>query len=131
MDKIIIKKNTISELYGIDKSYLSSINEDELDLLAEKINTNELDRYVLLKPLILESESLNNNDKLSWLDLLPNMTYEQIRKLLDILINETKRLNEIESVYAEKRRNIREKFLNRWKKMGYIENENIFEDKNA
>lgn len=111
MDKIIIEKNTISEIYGIDINYLASISENELDLLSEKINKNEIDRYILLKPLIINTESMNNDEKQYWFDILPSMTYEQIRKLLDILVTERKKLIELEYKYQKEIEELNKKHL--------------------
>jgi len=114
MDKIILDKNKITELFGISKSYLASISEDELDILSQKINTNEIDRFILLKPLIIETESMDDDEKQYWFDILPSMTYEQIRRLLDILVIETKKLIELELKYQQEIQKLNKKHLKEW-----------------
>ena len=114
MDKIVLDKNNISELFGISKNYLASISDGELDLLSQKINTNEVDRFILLKPLITDTESMDDDEKQYWLDILPSMTYEQTRRLLDILIVETKKLIELELQYQQEIRELNKKHLKEW-----------------
>lgn len=72
--------------------------------------------------LILKSKALETDeDKQNWLNLLPVMIEEQIYKLKDILIKEKEKLDEIDKKYSEKKRNIRQKYLLRWQKLGYVE----------
>jgi len=72
--------------------------------------------------LILRSKALESDeDKQNWLNLLPVMTEEQIYKLKEILIKEKEKLDEIDEKYIEKKRNIRQKYLLRWQKLGYVE----------
>lgn len=55
-----------------------------------------------LVKMILESKSMNNQERNYWLQVLPVMTQEQISELRDILESEIKKLNEIEKKYSEK-----------------------------
>ena len=50
--------------------------------------------------LILKSESMNNEERQYWINILPIMTPEQIQNLRDILENEKKQLAEIDKKYA-------------------------------
>jgi hypothetical protein len=114
MDKIILDKNKITELFGISQGYLASISEDELDILSQKININEIDRFILLKPLIIETKSMDDDEKQYWFNILPIMTYEQIRRLLDILVIETKKLIELELKYQQEIQELNKKHLKEW-----------------
>ncbi len=114
MHKNTIKRNNISEVFGISINYLSTISDNELDELSQKINTNELDRFILLKPLISDTESMDNYEKQYWFDILPSMTYEQIRKLLDILVVERKKLIELEYKYQKEIKELNQKHLKEW-----------------
>ena len=50
--------------------------------------------------LILGSESMNNEERQYWINILPIMTPEQVQNLRDILDNEKKQLAEIDKKYA-------------------------------
>jgi len=81
-------KNDITEMFGIDKNYLADLSKDEIKILANKISTGEIDSVILLKPLIIDTESMDSDEKQYWFDILPSMSIEQVIKLLDILIEE-------------------------------------------
>ena len=53
-----------------------------------------------LVPLILSSESMNDEERQYWMNILPIMTPEQLLNLTDILQNEKKQLAEIDKKYA-------------------------------
>jgi len=55
-----------------------------------------------LVKMILESKSMNNQERNYWLQVLPVMTQEQVSELRDILETEIKKLNEIEKKYSDK-----------------------------
>ncbi len=50
--------------------------------------------------LILASESMNDDERRYWIDILPVMTTEQIAKLRDILTREKEQLAAIDAKYA-------------------------------
>ena len=96
-----IERNNITEIFGISKSYLSNLNDKELKLLADKIDTNEIDRFILLKPLISDTESMDAEEKQYWFDILPHIESHHIKSLLDILVVEMRKLNALNSKYHE------------------------------
>ncbi|MFH1444332.1 MAG: hypothetical protein ABIG34_03000 [Candidatus Peregrinibacteria bacterium] len=51
--------------------------------------------------LILESESMNDEERQYWVNILPVMTPEQIQNLRDILTNEKQQLAAIDRKYAK------------------------------
>lgn len=51
--------------------------------------------------LILRSESMNDEERQYWIDILPVMTPDQIEQLRVILVNERNQLAEIDAKYAE------------------------------
>ena len=108
----------------MDTKVLKKYLPEELIELASKFDLPEefleIDAELII--LILQSKALETDEeKQNWFNLLPLMTEEQIYKFKDILIKERTKLNEIEQKYAEKRKNIRQKQLLRWKKMWYID----------
>lgn len=50
--------------------------------------------------LISGSESMNNEERQYWINILPVMTPDQVQNLQDILTNEKKQLEEIDKKYA-------------------------------
>ncbi|MDD3896564.1 MAG: hypothetical protein PHU04_01805 [Candidatus Peribacteraceae bacterium] len=50
--------------------------------------------------LILDSESMNDEERQYWINILPIMTPEQIGNLRDILVNEKTQLEAIDKKYA-------------------------------
>lgn len=61
------------------------------------------------------TESMDQDEKKYWLDLLPSMTKEQIKSLYDILLNEKQKLEELEKKYVEEIKELNEKHLLEWK----------------
>lgn len=58
--------------------------------------------HPVLVDMIMDTESMNNEERQYWLDLLPIMNPEQVKNLYDILDNERKKLAEIDSYYSQK-----------------------------
>jgi hypothetical protein len=54
-----------------------------------------------LVDMIIGSESMNNEERQYWINILPIMTPEQIQSLLDILNNEKAQLDAIDKKYAK------------------------------
>ncbi len=51
--------------------------------------------------LIMKSESMNNEERNYWLQVLPVMTEDQVKELRDILETEKKKLAAIDAKYAQ------------------------------
>ncbi len=71
-------------------------------------------QYPELIKLTLATESMDNNEKQYWFDILPSMTDDQVDRLFDILETERKKLEELEIRYQEEIRNLNEKHLIEW-----------------
>lgn len=71
-------------------------------------------QYPELIKLILNTESMDNNEKQYWFDIIPSMTDEQIDRLFDILETERRKLEELEVKYQEEIKNLNEKHLIEW-----------------
>ena len=54
-----------------------------------------------LLALIKTSESMNNEERQYWINILPVMTAEQLKNLEDILVNERKQLAAIDAKYRQ------------------------------
>jgi len=71
-------------------------------------------QYSELVKLILNTESMDNEEKQYWFDILPSMTDEQIDRLFNILETERKKLEELEIKYQEEIKMLNEKHLIEW-----------------
>lgn len=54
-----------------------------------------------LVDLILKSESMNDDERRYWIDILPVMTPDQVGKLRDILVRERDQLAAIDAKYSQ------------------------------
>ena len=74
-------------------------------------------QYGELVELILGSESIDNNEKQYWFDILPSMTNEQIDRLFNILMTERHQLEELNIKYQEEIKTLNEKHLIEWQSL--------------
>ena len=64
--------------------------------------TDELQaKYPELIKLIIATESMDNDERQYWFDIMPSMTDTQIDRLYDILETERKKLSELEVKYQK------------------------------
>lgn len=71
-------------------------------------------QYTELVDLIIGSESIDNNEKQYWFDILPSMTHDQIDRLFNILMTERHQLEELNMKYQEEIKTLNEKHLIEW-----------------
>ncbi len=71
-------------------------------------------KYGELVELVLGSESIDNNEKQYWFDIMPSMTDEQIDRLFNILMTERRQLEELNVKYQEEIKTLNEKHLIQW-----------------
>lgn len=64
------------------------------------------DHYPDLIPLIIETESMNDEERQYWFSILPVMTDDQIVKLREILLNEKQQLEKLDENYAKELKRI-------------------------
>lgn len=74
-------------------------------------------KYPELVELVLGSESIDNNEKQYWFDILPSMTNEQIDRLFNILSTERHQLEELNIKYQEEIKTLNEKHLIQWQSL--------------
>lgn len=68
---------------------------------AVKIPDDLKQKFPELIDLILKSESMNDEERQYWVNILPVMTPEQIQNLKDILTNERDQLAAIDKKYSK------------------------------
>ena len=71
-------------------------------------------KYDELVKLVLGSESIDNNEKQYWFDIMPSMNDNQVDRLFNILETERRKLEELELKYQEEIKALNEKHLIEW-----------------
>lgn len=71
-------------------------------------------KYPELIKLILATESMDDDERQYWFDIMPSMTESQIDRLFDILETERKKLEELELKYQKEIKALNEKHLIEW-----------------
>ena len=80
--------------------------------------TDELQaKYPDLITLIIATESMDNDERQYWFDIMPSMTDTQVDRLYDILETERKKLSELEVKYQKEIKTLNEKHLIEWQEM--------------
>ena len=78
--------------------------------ISDEIQAN----YPELIKLILETESMEDDERQYWFDIMPSMTDEQIDRLFNILDTERKKLAALEEKYKKEIKQLNEKHLIEW-----------------
>lgn len=78
------------------------------------VNDEMQAQYNELVKLILETESMDDDEKQYWFDIMPSMTDDQIDRLFNILDTEKKKLNALEDKYQNEIKKLNEKHLIEW-----------------
>ncbi len=73
------------------------------------------DKYPDLIELIKATESMDDQERQYWFQIIPVMTAEQIEKFKNILITEKQQLAELDKEYEEELNRLNEKHLLEWK----------------
>lgn len=71
-------------------------------------------KYPELIKLILNTESMDDDERQYWFDIMPSMTDSQIDRLYDILETEKQKLEELELKYQKEIKSLNEKHLIEW-----------------
>jgi len=74
-------------------------------------------KYPELIKLIINTESMDDDERQYWFDIMPSMTDSQIDRLYDILETERKKLEELEVKYQNEIKSLNEKHLIEWQEM--------------
>lgn len=88
-------------------------------------------QYPDLVKLILNTESMDDDEKQYWFDILPSMTDEQVDKLYNILETERKKLEELELKYQKEIKTLNEKHLIEWQEFQMKQNKKKIEEEKA
>ncbi len=92
--------------------------EDQFVMSGEKkyaIPAMVREKFPDLIKLIKETESMNDEEREYWFQILPIMTEEQIQKFRGILVNEKEQLARLDKEYEEELNKLNEKHMVEWK----------------
>ena len=78
------------------------------------ISDDTLSLYDELIKMILATESMDDDERQYWFDIMPSMTETQIDRLYNILDTERQKLQELEIKYQEEIKDLNEKHLIEW-----------------
>ena len=78
------------------------------------ISDEVLANYDELVKMILATESMDDDERQYWFDIMPSMTENQVDRLYNILDTERKKLQELEVKYQEEIKELNEKHLIEW-----------------
>lgn len=104
----------------------SALNlEDEAMMAQQQTVVAPPDKYAVpamvkekfpdLVQLIKDTESMNDEERDYWFQILPIMTEEQIRKFREILLNEKNQLTKLDKEYEQELNRLNEKHMLEWK----------------
>lgn len=88
-------------------------------------------QYNELVTLILDTDSMDDNERQYWFDIMPSMTDEQVDRLFNILDTEKKKLQELETKYQEEIKSLNEKHLIEWQDFQMKDNKKKIKDEEA
>lgn len=93
---------------------MTQIQKDDITFqISDEIQA----KYPELIKLIIATESMDNDERQYWFDIMPSMTDTQIDRLYDILETERKKLSELEVKYQKEIKSLNEKHLIEWQEM--------------
>ncbi len=81
------------------------------------INDDIIKNNKELIDLVLNTESMDDDERQYWFDMMPSMNEDQIWRLFEILDTERKKLLELEKKYQEEISKLNEKQLIEWQEM--------------
>jgi len=89
------------------------------------------DLYPDLIPLILQTESMDDEEREYWFQILPIMTDDQVDKLREILVNEKDQLAKLDAEYEAELEKINEKHLSEWEAFEYEQTRDEIQQKES
>ena len=90
---------------------MATIKKEDVDFtISDELQA----KYPELVTLIIATESMDNDERQYWFDIMPSMTDPQIDRLYDILETEKKKLQELEVKYQKEIKSLNEKHLIEW-----------------
>lgn len=117
-DNLLASEDALLGLGGDDSSGTTTATKQKSQTKFH-IPTAVKEDYPELIPLILKTESMDDEEREYWFQILPIMTEDQVDKLKDILVNEKQQLAKLDAEYEAELDKINEKHLNEWQAFEY------------
>ncbi|MBU1019053.1 MAG: hypothetical protein ABII07_06170 [Patescibacteria group bacterium] len=95
---------------------------------AYKIPGEVLKKYPDLVALIKAAESMNDQERNYWFQILPIMTDKQVDKLRNILAQEKEQLAKLDAAYEQKIQKLNDKHMAEWRE---LESKKVREERQA
>ena len=95
------------------------------------ISDETIAEYDELVKLILATESMDDDERQYWFDIMPSMTNEQIDRLYSILDTERNKLEKLEEKYQDEIKNLNEKHLIEWQEFQMKDSKKKIKDEEA
>ena len=86
---------------------------DKMFVVSDELHA----KYPELVDLIIATESMDDDERQYWFDIMPSMTDPQVDRLYDILDTERKKLQELEVKYQKEIKSLNEKHLIEWQEL--------------
>lgn len=96
---------------GVDLRNLKTAKKQDDKSAKFKIPEDIKKKYPELVTLILGTESMNDDERQYWFQIMPIMTEEQTKKLHSILQNEKEQLAKLDEQYEEELKKLNDKHL--------------------
>ena len=93
---------------------MAQIKKDDKDFT---INDELQVKFPELIKLIIATESMDDDERQYWFDIMPSMTDPQVDRLFDILETERKKLQDLEVKYQKEIKTLNEKHLIEWQEL--------------
>lgn len=88
-------------------------------------------KYPELIKLIINTESMDDDERQYWFDIMPSMTDEQVDRLFNILDTERKKLDTLEQKYQKEIKSLNEKHLIEWQEIQMKESKKKIKEEEA
>lgn len=112
---IEIEKLEVEARSGIRGTYLAELDQNQLNELTDKLYSGEIDPFHFLGGMIDSTDSMGEDEKGYWFDIIPSMTHPQITRLVDILATERRKLRLLEIKYQNEIKALNKRYLDKWK----------------
>ena len=121
----------VINLQGIPNTQAPS-QDDEAALLTKFAVPDEVkNKYPELTKLIIQSESMTDDERQYWFQILPIMSEDQIKKFKDILDTEKKQLDTLDKEYEDQLKKLNSRHDIEWKDFETKEKRRDIEKKEA
>lgn len=107
---------SVHTLSKVVTAFIDNYDNLTLPKIVELLSSDRIALIEVLSPLLLKTESIEQNEKKYWFDILPSMADSSIGTLLEILGNERRKLKQLELKHQQEVLELNKKHLFEWEK---------------